>query len=143
MSKAGSAIGEVSVGKIASDFTLKDLNDNSVTLSSLFGKKPVLLNFTTTWCPHCVKIIPELNDINNRYKNLEVMAVYIREDKKELEEFAKEHNISYRILLDSDGFVASDYAVTGVPTIVIIDKNGIIKYKGHALSKDIIEEMTK
>jgi len=127
----------------APDFTLKDLSGVSVSLSDFSGKKGVFIIFTTTWCPHCVTVIPDLKKVYNgsRNKNLHMVAVYIKESNSNVSEFKAEHGITYEILLDSDAAVASLYNVMGVPTFVLVDKNGNIRYKGHDIPKDTIERI--
>lgn len=141
--RAGPARKGITEGEKAQDFTLKDLKDNSISLSSFFGRKVLLLNFSTTWCPRCVAIIPALKDIHANYKDVEVVAVYIRENKKTLEKFVERHGIPYTILLDIDGSTASEYGIRGVPTVIVVDKDGIIRYKGHQISEDLIKDIVK
>ena len=127
--------------KKALDFTLTDIKGSSMTLSSILNKKAALLDFTTTWCPHCVTIIPHVKNIYSEYndKGLEVLAIYVNEPKNKVAAFAKKHNIPYKVLLDSDGSVASRYAVRGVPTIVVVAKDGTILYQGHNIPDDIVK----
>lgn len=132
-------------GYKAPDFTLTDLKGNSVSLSDFTGEKALLLDFTTTWCPHCVTIIPAVKDIYKSYKDkgLEVLAIYINESRANMEKFAGKHGLTYRVLLDEDGSVANMYGVRGVPTIVIVGKDGMIKDRGYRISMDAIEEVVK
>lgn len=141
--KAESAREGIAEGKKAQDFTLKDLKGNSFTLNSLFGEKILLLDFSTTWCPHCVTIIPALRNIHTNYEDVKVLAVYIRESKTTLEEFAKKHEIPYTILLDADGSVASKYGIRGVPTLILVDRAGIIRFRGHHIPEEIIKDIAK
>jgi peroxiredoxin len=134
-----------SEGAEAIDFTLKDLKGDDVSLSDFAGESAVLLEFTTTWCPHCVTIIPTLKATASAYKakGLSVVAVYIRENRSSLEDFVDKHGITYTVLQDSDGTIASKYGIRGVPTTIILDKAGVIRYRGHSIPKDIIEEVTE
>lgn len=125
-------------------FTLKDLSDMSVSLSDFSGEKGVFIVFTTTWCPDCITVIPDLKKIYDSYKdkNLQMFAIYIKESNSKVSEFKAGHGIAYKILLDSDAAVASLYNIRGVPTFVVLDKNGNIKYKGHSIPKNTIEQIT-
>ncbi|MFH1867739.1 MAG: TlpA disulfide reductase family protein [Candidatus Omnitrophota bacterium] len=129
----------------ALDFTLNDLNGNSVSLSDFSGKKALLLDFTTTWCPHCVTIIPELKDIYNEYKDkdLQVLAIYVNESTANTEKFAQKHQIPYTVLVDEDGSIGNKYEIRGVPTIIVVGKDGMIKDRGHRISRDVIESAVK
>ncbi|NQT90591.1 MAG: TlpA family protein disulfide reductase [Candidatus Omnitrophica bacterium] len=127
----------------APDFTLAGLKGGDVKLSSLTGEGVVLLDFTTTWCPHCVTIIPALKEIHANYKDVKVVAVYINESKANVEKFAKKHDLPYLVLLDSGGSVATQYKVRGVPTVVAIGKDGLIRFTGHHISKEEIDRILK
>jgi peroxiredoxin len=142
---ADSAQTGIMVHDKAPGFMLKDLSGESFSLSDLSKKKSALLVFTTTWCSHCITIIPDLKRIYNDYqgKKLDLIAIYIKETNSKVSAFKEKHNIPYRLLLDSDASVASLYNIRGVPTFVFVDKDGDIKYKGHDIPENIIEQETQ
>ena len=116
-----------SVENKALDFALEDLNGNTVKLSSYTGQG-VLLVFSTTWCPYCRKEIPQLKELYTKYKEkgFEILNIDIQESKEKVSAYANEHKLPYKVLLDMDGRVASMYGVRGVPTKVLINKDGTI-----------------
>lgn len=130
-------------GEEALDFTLKDLEGKNVSLRDFIGKKPILLDFSTTWCPYCTQILPTFRTICDNYNKhgLKIVLVYINEDKETVAAHVKKHAISCTVLLDSDGLVASRYKVMGVPTIVVIDKEGMIRYKGNSFPAAVVEQI--
>ena len=134
---------DAALGRKAPGFTLNDLSGRSVSLADFYGKKSVLLICTTTWCPHCVTIIPELKDIYNEYHSngLEMIAIYINESQNKVSSFSQKHTIPYTVLLDLDGAAASAYRIRGVPTLVLIDKNGIIQYRGNSVPMNMIDQV--
>ncbi len=115
------------------DFELPSLSTDSVKLSNFVGRKLVLLNFWATWCPYCVKEIPQLKEIYSRYKNkgLEIIAVNLGENPKSVEKFVKNYNIEYLVLLDQKGISARVYGVQGIPTNFLIDLKGNVIFAGH------------
>ncbi|MFC1708926.1 peroxiredoxin family protein [Candidatus Omnitrophota bacterium] len=122
---------------VVSDFTLQDLSGNSVSLSD-FKDKGVILFFWTTWCPHCLR---ELTNFNEEYEDLkssgiELLAIDIGESKRRVESFVNRHSIGFPILLDPNSSVAREYNVVGVPTIILISKQGDIVSVSHALPSD-------
>jgi peroxiredoxin len=129
----------------AVSFSLRDLEDNSVSLDDFLGERGVFLIFTTTWCPHCITIIPNLKKIyqENQDKNLKILAIYIKEPQSRVSAFQQNHVLPYTVLLDTDGKVASAYNVRGVPTFVAIGKNGNIIYNGHNIPEDSIQKIAK
>ena len=142
---AESASSSAVMGKRAPAFTLNDLNGNNVALTDFYGKKSVLLICTTIWCPHCITIIPDLKEIYSKYSNkgLEVMAMYINEPEDKVRKFSQKYGLPYTILLDPDGAVATLYKIRSVPTLMVIDKNGIMQYHGYKVPMDIIKKITQ
>jgi peroxiredoxin len=115
------------IEKKALDFTLEDLDGNTVKLSD-FKDQGVLLVFTTTWCSFCRKEIPRLKQIYAKYKEkgLEIINIDIQESKDKVSAYTLKHKLPYTVLLDTDAKIASMYGVRGVPTQVLISKNGTI-----------------
>lgn len=130
------------------DFTLKDIKGKDVTLGNFIGKNVILLVFSATWCPPCNKEIPELKKLHNEYgeSGLKIIDVYIQESRRKLVNFVKNKDIPYTILLDLDGGVARQYKVRGIPTLMVIDKKGIIQKRSYPPSSRFIplfEELLK
>jgi len=111
----------------APDFSLKDLDGKTHNLSDYAGKT-VLLNFTTTWCPYCLKDIPYLKKIYRDYqdKGFVLLAIYIQESDRKVSSFAKKQELPYTVLLDTDGRIARTFGVRGVPTKVLVNKEGTV-----------------
>ncbi len=115
--------------QIAPDFTLQTLDGESVTLSSLRGKV-VLINFWATWCPLCVREIPRLVRVVDTYKDqglvvLDVNTTY-QDDAAKVRQFARDHGISYPVLLDTEGSAGQKYPARLMPTTYLIDRSGKI-----------------
>ncbi len=125
----------VSVGSEAPDFELDDVDGNKVSLSSFRGKNPVLLVFWASWCPYCVKEIPDLKKLDSKYKDkgLKIIGVNVRENPKAVSNFVKKKAVDYTVVMDRDGSVSSSYKVLGIPTNVLIDKEGAIAHNQNAL----------
>jgi len=118
---------KIAVDSAAPDFRLKDLKGQDVSLSSV-RDRPVLLVFGTTWCPYCREEIPRIKEIyrQGREKKLEVLNIYINETEAKVAAFAAKYELPYPVLLDRDGQVAERYQVRGVPTFVLLDRQGKI-----------------
>lgn len=128
----------------APDFVLKDLQGRKFRLSENTGK-PVLLIFGTTWCPYCRDEIPRLKDIYANYgkRGLVILNINIQESKKKVSRFADSYKLPYRVLLDEKADVAESYGVQGVPTMVLIDKKGMIVCRRCRSIEPLIERMLK
>lgn len=121
------------------DFTLNSTAGESHKLSQYQGKNPVLLVFFATWCPPCNREVPHLVELQKKYgdKGLKILAVDIDEPRDLVNEFIKEKGINYTVLLDEGGQVAETYNVSGIPTNILFDKKGDVRYAGHALPRHI------
>lgn len=135
----------------AQNFTLKDADDNSYTLSDYKGKV-VVLNFFATWCAPCQEEMPKLeSNIWRAYKEkgVAVLGINLKEDIGQVKLFAVNNGLSFPLTIDSDGTVFRAYAggdgVTNVPYNVIIDKEQRIRYSqtGYKESEmiSLIEEL--
>lgn len=133
--------GERTVGERAPDFTLSDLQGRKFRLSEQRGK-PVLLVFTTTWCPTCRAEIPRLKGLYERYapRGLTMVNIDIQEPRDRVAAFTKQYGLPYRVLPDERGKVARDYGIFGVPTLVLVDKDGMIE-EGRLSTEQALEGM--
>ncbi len=136
---APSATGSTGImtGQRAPDFTLPDLSGTPFSLSGLSGKKPVLLIFWATWCPACIQSIPHFSNIHAQHSpnGLEVISINIASNDPlpRVQRFQEINKLPYRILYDEKMEVSRTYAVFGIPTTLIIDRDGIIRYRGNLL----------
>ncbi|MGZ3593679.1 MAG: TlpA family protein disulfide reductase [Syntrophales bacterium] len=126
----------------APDFILKDLAGADFRLSASRGK-PVLLIFLTTWCPTCRSEIPHYKEIYGTFgrRGLEVVAVDIEEPKNKVSQFAAKNQIPYRTLLDEEGRVSGAYDITGVPSMVLINKDGKVLTRKYFAIDMVLETL--
>ncbi|MGH7205755.1 MAG: TlpA disulfide reductase family protein [Nitrospiraceae bacterium] len=122
----------LTVGKVAPDFNLPDLNEKEIRLSDFRGKV-VFLNFWATWCKPCREEMPSMEIL---YKNFEkdglvILAISIDRvtTKKDIPPFVKALNLTFPILIDSWGQTDKRYKLMGVPETYIIDQQGILREK--------------
>lgn len=111
----------------APDFTLSDLDGNSVSLSDYAGT-PLLVNFWATWCPPCRSELPLIQQYQDQYAgDFVVLAVDGAETAEDVRSFAEAQGYTMMFLLDTDYAVAELYQVRGFPTSVFIDADGAIQ----------------
>lgn len=93
------------------DFRLTDLQGQRWNLKSLRGRV-VLLNFWATWCPPCRAELPDLNAINDRFKDRGLVILSIsEEDESTLKHFLSQDKITYPVLLDRTGGTKKQFLV--------------------------------
>ena len=127
-------------GQLAPDFTLKDLNGGELSLSAYKNKDAVYLVFWATWCPYCIRDIPRIKEIHSKYsgKGLKIISVNIaaNDPMGRVMAFQKKYKLPYPILYDGNNIVSRMYGITGVPVSIIIDRKGIIQFRGYTLPKN-------
>ncbi len=124
---------------MAPDFSLADLDGNTITLQQMKGKV-VLLNFWGTWCGPCRKEIPDFINLSKKYKKdgLEIVGITLTSGPPEnIKAFADKWGINYKLLTDIKGNEtqtitalygqATGKRITGIPTTFIIDREGVIQ----------------
>lgn len=118
----------------APNFTLKSVDGSNQKLSEFRGQV-VLLNFWASWCGPCRQEMPLLNDLHKKYKKLgfTVMGVNVEEDSRKARKIVKEVGIKFPVLFDTENTVSSLYEVSAMPSTVIIDRSGNMRYlhKGY------------
>jgi len=127
---------------LAPDFTLKTLDGQEITLSKLRGKV-VLLDFWATWCGPCKESIPHLVQIYKTYqqKELEIIGMNVdRGDVSGVHRFVKSMDIPYPVIITPDE-VGRSYGVAGIPTTILIDKQGKIRDKTLGFNSKIAQKM--
>lgn len=113
------------IGKSVGEFSLLDLENQSVNLSDYQGKY-VLLNAWATWCPPCRAEMPDLNEFHqaNQDKGFEILAINAGESRDTAAAFSEALGLDFKILLDTDGTVLTGLGISGFPTSILIDPEG-------------------
>ncbi len=130
--------GAVGDGRPA-DFTLQGLDGQPVSLSRFLGKKPVLLVFWATWCPECKAAFPKINALHGgpAGEKMQILALDFRESREKVAAAVKSRDIRYPVLLDERGQVARAFGVVGIPTYILIGRDGTVVYRENVLPVDI------
>jgi len=112
--------------KPAPEFTLKDINGKSVTLSDYRGKV-VLLNFWATWCGPCKMEIPWFTEFEQKYKSRGFAVIGISMDDDgwdSVRPFIEHTHMNYRVALGNDSVAQLYGGVDSLPTSFLIDREG-------------------
>jgi thiol-disulfide isomerase/thioredoxin len=133
------------VVRAAPSFDLADLNGGRATLTSLKGKV-VVLDFWATWCGPCLGELPEYVKFaeRNRARGVEVVGVVFDSgEPKEIQDFVREHRVTYRQLLGNDDVAEAFGGNQGLPTTFVIDANGLIRLTVLGSTPDKFERLQK
>lgn len=126
----------------APSFNISSVKGKPVSSAILAGK-PAMINFWATWCAPCIKELPELERVQNLYRDrgLSVILVNLQEKAEVVKKHMEDHGYTMTSLLDEKGETAEKYQVFGLPTTFFVDKAGMIR-KTHMgeLTKEIITE---
>jgi thiol-disulfide isomerase/thioredoxin len=118
------------------DFTVTDMNGQSVKLSAFKGKV-ILLDFWATWCPPCKAEIPGFVELQEAYrdKGLQVVGVSVDDTPDKLKPFASEYKMNYPVLvgLERDDFKDAYGPMWGIPTTYLIARDGRICRKNSGI----------
>ena len=116
----------------ASDFELLNMDDEKIKLTDFRGKV-VLLNFWATWCPPCVREMPSMERLHQQVAadDFKVIAVNQMEDADHVFAFTGQLDTdpTFDIVFDTTSEVSLAFAVRGLPTTYLIDKQGKIRYR--------------
>ena len=124
-----SLAGAASVKGPAPNFTLKSLGGNNLKLSEMTGNV-VLINFWASWCGPCREEMPLLNALHKKYQPLgfTVLGVNVEEQIDGARGFLSNVPVDFPILLDNENKVSKQYKVVAMPTTVVVDRDGNMRY---------------
>jgi peroxiredoxin len=114
---------------IAPDFTLHAADGRNVRLDELRGQV-VLVNFWATWCGPCREEMPRLDQLYAKYRKsgFVLLGVNIDDNPATALSTAQKLNVSFPILLDTDKKVSKLYNLTDMPSTVVIDRDGKVRF---------------
>jgi cytochrome c biogenesis protein CcmG, thiol:disulfide interchange protein DsbE len=128
---AGQAGGQADVlsggiSTVAADFSEKDINDQTVSLSSYRGEV-VMLNFWGPWCQPCRREVPALESLQKEYKGkLVVIGAAAFSSNEAVELFSRDFSINYPVIYGSYDLMDKYGRISAFPTTIVIDKKGVI-----------------
>jgi cytochrome c biogenesis protein CcmG, thiol:disulfide interchange protein DsbE len=133
------------INQLAPDFELQSIEGTQSQLSSFKGKT-VLINFWATWCIPCREEMPLLEEFADRYsQDMVVLGINAGEKQDVIQEYVDSLAVTFPILVDSAGTIASLYRVRGFPTTMLIDENGVLRFQhiGVLTEPQLIDYLAK
>jgi peroxiredoxin len=110
-------------------FTLQATDGQQVSLARFKGDV-VMINFWASWCGPCRQEMPLLDSIYRKYKDMgfELIGVNVEPDAKSANAWLKATPVTYPVLYDPQSKVSQLYQVQAMPTTVIIDRTGTVRF---------------
>ena len=114
------------IGNVVPDIVLPDSSGGEVGLSQITSEKTLIVFYSSS-CPHCRKMLPQLNELCSRQKKkrVEISASAMDEKKTDLLNYVKENNLSWINLSDLKGWngeAVLNYSIYAKPTMFLIDR---------------------
>jgi peroxiredoxin len=126
------------VGKPAPNFELKDLQGQPLHLAELQGKHVVWLNFWGLRCGPCVRELPVLEKLYQKYKDKGLLIIGLNADGVDADFIAKQFEaredlkaagVTFPLAPDMDFAVIDAYGLLGAPLNVMIDRKGVVQFR--------------
>ncbi len=113
----------------APDFALPAFAGANVRLSEYRGQ-PVILSFWSSRCGTCAPALTALDRLFGTYRSsgLVVLGISVDDDSQRARDYARAHVTAFPLLLDQAKSVSRSYGIDRLPTTVLIDRAGVVRY---------------
>ncbi|MEO7774557.1 MAG: TlpA disulfide reductase family protein [Steroidobacteraceae bacterium] len=113
----------------APDFQLDAMSGRQEALAGYKGQV-VMINFWATWCGPCRTEMPVLEQLHKKYKAMgfTMMGVNVEPDSQGAVKWLQATPVTFPILFDIESKVSKLYSVAGMPSTVIVDRKGNVRY---------------
>ena len=110
--------------------------------------KVVYVDFWASWCGPCRESFPWLATLTSEYgaQNLVVLAVNVDHDRQRADRFLRATPAGFPVIYDPSGQIAASYKIVGMPSAVLIDRAGKVRFQHEGFSsksKDTYEEQLR
>jgi peroxiredoxin len=128
---AATSVASAAIGpeQPAPDFTLRSMGGPNLRLQEQRGQV-VMVNFWATWCGPCRQEMPHLNRLYGKYRaaGFTLLGVNIDEDQHKAINLSSKLGLEFPVLLDSEKKVSRLYDLSTMPSTVLIDRDGKVRY---------------
>ena len=123
------AVASIAPASAAPDFALRSLSGPNLRLQEQRGKV-VMINFWATWCGPCRQEMPHLSRLYDKYRaaGFVLLGVNVDDDARRAGEMAQRLALPFPVLFDSEKTVSRLYDLGTMPSSVLIDRDGRVRY---------------
>jgi len=114
---------------VAPDFTLKSLSGENIKLSEHRGQV-IMINFWASWSGQSREEMPLLDELYRQYKDkgFTLFGVNVEKDISDAQSLLRDVRISFPILMDNKNIVSKMFNVQSMPSTIILDRDGNMRY---------------
>ena len=109
-----------------------------IQIDGFESRKGVVLVFFAKWCVACIEEIPYVRELHSKLADRDVVLFGVNsgERREVVEKLKRERGITYPVLLDATRSVTQSYNIRGLPHVIGIDANGVVRYDSSILPED-------
>ena len=130
------------VGEPLPEFAVQTFDGKNLSRATLAGK-PLMLVFWNTWCPDCMRELPRINRLAEKFgpRGLVVLAVNtgLNDSEGKARAYWKKSGYVFPTGYDSTFEIGKALRVPGVPTVFLVDSAGVVRYKQTAIPENMEE----
>ena len=128
-------------------FSLPQVNatqSRPVKLSQYAGQV-IYLDFWASWCPPCRQSFPFMQSLQTRFaeQGFTVIGGSVDQEEDELQDFLEQYPVDFPILWDRSHQIVAQYGIAGMPTSLLIDRNGTIQRTHQGFRKSDQIQITR
>lgn len=131
----------------AFDLEVKTLDGNTVTLGEELTGELIVLDFWTTWCKPCIRSIPKIIAVSEKFDETKVQFIGMNADsprnQNKVKPMVNSLKIPYMIVMDTEQTILSELMVTAFPTLLIMNREGEVLYTHVGFSSGDEVELEK
>jgi cytochrome c biogenesis protein CcmG/thiol:disulfide interchange protein DsbE len=131
---------QLAVGESMPEFGFATCTGEELTTASL-EDKPLLINFWATWCPPCVRELPNFAELHEKFGDeVNILGVSVDQHPEFVKKFLDKNELPYMLAWDSEG-IAADLGFRSIPVTVAVDADGNVAsvHQGYASADDLAE----
>jgi thiol-disulfide isomerase/thioredoxin len=126
----------------APDFSFTSLEGGEISSTALHGTV-ILLDFWATWCPPCRESVPTMVGLHKKFagKPFEILGISGDDEEGTVKTFTLKNGMNWTEFLDNDGAVSGTFDVDSFPTYIVVDKEGVIRYRQSGFGPTVGAEL--